>query len=867
MPSQSHSQTAVLNALPMVQSAANAIAERIQRACGLGNVLQVGSHTGTLVAALNEKGFAAHGVDFSNANVLSADRLCPDRFALLTSFRPLPYQDKAFDFLICTVDLHRTADADAEGFISEMGRVARKAVYIVSGSPLATPSLPMRSREELEQLSFRAGLRKHPAYYSIVGYEAPEQEKGEFELVLEPILPAAAALFPMESLRAERDLHMDMTREAGRRSDAHIYRYHQAAQVVRPGDRVLDLACGLGYGSRVLKEMSLASMVHGVDSSLHAIEYARVNFADPKGTVLFEREDAVHFLERTEAGAYDVIVSLETLEYLLDPKKFLSECQRVLTPGGRLYVSVPNDWTEADGKDPNPYHFHVYTLPKFVAELQSFFFIEKLVAQSASRRKEYGVWAGRAWRELEVGSCISAASEWCVALAMKDPSLLPKIEFFDTVYPFHGPGDTKPAVIDFEKQYLNPWLIRSAVAIGLRTDSKRILRGLAEGYVNQATASADGAAMLCVEAYRLLEEGAAWAVVVPTIERAEPYVRERDWTAAPPIEVRWAVSLLYVAALLQQRAGRQQEATRSLERCAAIPFERYSPILATKTIDALFRLGLSYWRDRDTARAQVAFLSGIDAAQRAVSENWQSAFCAPAQVPEFFLAELAEILESSKRCLVALKFLPQGSPTGRVLLAVQWNRPWELANMRASLRGYQADWRDRYPQLARLEALVTDYECAKREWFEPELKRLSIALNGAHAEREELQRERKRLQEEVEQVRRIAREQREKELGRLNTGLAKEQAATKELMREMQELRARLLAQIENKNVWFDAELKKQSRIDELEARLGHLAQFEASRSYRAWLKYQKLYGMPVIGPLLRALRQALATVLRRGAK
>ncbi|VFT12047.1 Uncharacterised protein [Pseudomonas aeruginosa] len=57
---------------------------------------------------------------------------------------------------------------------------------------------------------------------------------------------------------------MDMLREVGERSDAHVARYLWAEKYVRQGDRVLDAACGLGYGSYALAELSKASKITGV---------------------------------------------------------------------------------------------------------------------------------------------------------------------------------------------------------------------------------------------------------------------------------------------------------------------------------------------------------------------------------------------------------------------------------------------------------------------------------------------------------------------------------------------------------------------------------------------------------------------------
>jgi hypothetical protein len=65
------------------------------------------------------------------------------------------------------------------------------------------------------------------------------------------------------------------------------------------------------------------------------------------------------------------------------------------------------------------------------------------------------------------------------------------------------------------------------------------------------------------------------------------------------------------------------------------------------------------------------------------------------------------------------------------------------------------------------------------------------------------------------------------------------------------------------KREWFEPQLHQQwARVIELETRLSGLAQFEGSRSYRAWMKFQTLYRIPVIGLVLRLVRRAMRFAL-----
>lgn len=125
----------------------------------------------------------------------------------------------------------------------------------------------------------------------------------------------------------------------------HLARYEFASKHLRPG-RVLDLACGVGYGTRLLAERSGLAVV-GADLSREAIEYARRRYGGPG--VEFRVADAMTF---TDTAGFDSIVSLETLEHLPDPHGFLAHAIALLRPAGHFVASVPT----TPSTDVNPHH-------------------------------------------------------------------------------------------------------------------------------------------------------------------------------------------------------------------------------------------------------------------------------------------------------------------------------------------------------------------------------------------------------------------------------------------------------------------------------------------------------------------------------
>ncbi|MEX2033272.1 MAG: glycosyltransferase [Candidatus Colwellbacteria bacterium] len=101
--------------------------------------------------------------------------------------------------------------------------------------------------------------------------------------------------------------------------------------------KVLDISCGSGYGTGMLKRDGLADHVDGVDISESAIDYARSHFG--RGGVSFYTGDITSF---GEGDKYELITCFETMEQVQDYAKAFDNLYRVLKPGGVLLLSAPN---------------------------------------------------------------------------------------------------------------------------------------------------------------------------------------------------------------------------------------------------------------------------------------------------------------------------------------------------------------------------------------------------------------------------------------------------------------------------------------------------------------------------------------------
>jgi ubiquinone/menaquinone biosynthesis C-methylase UbiE len=143
--------------------------------------------------------------------------------------------------------------------------------------------------------------------------------------------------------------------EAGEMWAEHWHRYHYVLPFVA-GKRVLDVACGEGYGSALMSKA--ASHVAGVDVAHEAIAHASQTYVARSNLEFVEAScTKLPFPD----AAFDVVVSFETIEHITGQVEFLDEIKRVLRADGVLIISSPN---KAEYSDARGYanEFHVKEL-------------------------------------------------------------------------------------------------------------------------------------------------------------------------------------------------------------------------------------------------------------------------------------------------------------------------------------------------------------------------------------------------------------------------------------------------------------------------------------------------------------------------
>jgi 2-polyprenyl-3-methyl-5-hydroxy-6-metoxy-1,4-benzoquinol methylase len=148
----------------------------------------------------------------------------------------------------------------------------------------------------------------------------------------------------------------------------HTTAYAQATRLVE-NKRVLDLGCNTGYGTDML--FRSAKKVVGVDVSEKAIVAAKNQYGHLG--IEFQKINGKTLPFNDEA--FDVVVSFQVIEHIVDYKKFIDEIKRIITPGGVVIFTTPQSLLRLyPGMKPwNMFHVREFNHSDLKSLLDTFF--------------------------------------------------------------------------------------------------------------------------------------------------------------------------------------------------------------------------------------------------------------------------------------------------------------------------------------------------------------------------------------------------------------------------------------------------------------------------------------------------------------
>ncbi|MEM7193629.1 MAG: methyltransferase domain-containing protein [Pseudomonadota bacterium] len=112
---------------------------------------------------------------------------------------------------------------------------------------------------------------------------------------------------------------------------------------IQPGDKILDVGCGLGQFSRLMaKTVGEQGHVVGIERDRDQISKAEglANHVGESDLVEFRQGDALNLtMDETEWGSFEIAHSRFLLEHVSSPEQVVGEMVRCVRPGGKVFIS------------------------------------------------------------------------------------------------------------------------------------------------------------------------------------------------------------------------------------------------------------------------------------------------------------------------------------------------------------------------------------------------------------------------------------------------------------------------------------------------------------------------------------------------
>jgi len=161
----------------------------------------------------------------------------------------------------------------------------------------------------------------------------------------------------------------------------HYFRYEEILKSVGDRDKVLDIACGEGYGTFMISKKT-SNRVFGGDISSVAVAGCVEKWAAENLEFRVMNGTKLDF----DSDYFDKVVSFETIEHTTEYMAMLHELKRVLKADGTAFISTPNILINSPkGYVENPYHTQEWQLHELQDILAEVFASVRIFGQKYSR--------------------------------------------------------------------------------------------------------------------------------------------------------------------------------------------------------------------------------------------------------------------------------------------------------------------------------------------------------------------------------------------------------------------------------------------------------------------------------------------------
>lgn len=163
------------------------------------------------------------------------------------------------------------------------------------------------------------------------------------------------------------------------------YEFAQKVLKCKKRQRILDLACGTGYGSAFL---SKENTVIGIDKDPKAISYAKKHYGKHAKFIAVNVETDLA-LQGLTLQSYNAICAFEIIEHLTKPKTFLKNIVQLLKPNGIVILSTPNAESPVpENSTKSKYHVKEFTQKEFEDILKKYFTSVEIFGQTKNKKAQ-----------------------------------------------------------------------------------------------------------------------------------------------------------------------------------------------------------------------------------------------------------------------------------------------------------------------------------------------------------------------------------------------------------------------------------------------------------------------------------------------